>query len=73
MPSVQYIADLEAPKHVERVEYKGPGRYADEATVRLMRHGRLIVTFVASKAQWAKIRKGKGRLNITTEMIQRAR
>jgi hypothetical protein len=70
--SVQYVADLESPAHIERVEYIGPARYADEAKFKLMRFGRAITTFVASKGQWAKISKGRGKLNITQKMIERA-
>jgi hypothetical protein len=71
MPSIQYVVDLEAPAYVERVEYIGPGRYADEAKYKLLRHDRSITTFVVSKGQWAKILKGRGKLNITSKMIQR--
>jgi hypothetical protein len=72
MASVQYVVDLEAPAYVERVTYIGPGRYVDEATYRLLRFNRPITTFVVSKGQWAKILKGRGKLNVTSKMIQRA-
>lgn len=69
--SVQYIADLEAPAAVERVEYVGPGRYSDEAKFSLVRHGRKITTFVASKSQMVKILSRRGKINITQKMISR--
>ena len=73
MARVEYIVDLTAPEHAERVTCDRPARYSDERTCRLSRHGRHTTTFVASRTQLAKIRRGKGKLQITDKMIQRTR
>jgi len=71
MSSIQYVINLESAPHIERVEYVGPARYADEAKFKLLRSNRPITTFVVSKSQWTKILKGHGKLNVTAKMIQR--
>lgn len=75
MARVEYIADLTAPVHVEEVQcgsLQPRGLYADERICLLKRHGRTITRFVASAAQRRKVIRRKGRLNITSRMIERA-
>lgn len=76
MARVEYVVDLTAPDHVERVKCEIGGKralYSGEAACVLHRFGRPITRFVATAAQVKKIRRSKGKFSITDKMIQRAR
>jgi hypothetical protein len=70
---VQYVVDLTAPRHIEQVECDvTSGGTPVLGLCELRRFGRLIATFVVSPGQRLKIKRGKGKLNITSKMIELA-
>jgi hypothetical protein len=66
MSSVQYSVPLMGMVHEEIQPHR-------DGTATLYRFGRPIVTFAMSPAQREKLRLGMGTLNITSDMISRAR
>jgi hypothetical protein len=64
--SVQYAVPLAGMTHEEI-------RPHSDGTATLYRFGRPIVTFLLGPTQRAKLQSGMGVLNITSEMIARAR
>lgn len=70
---VEYIADLTAPKHIEEVVCDVSSRGAPVLGLcELRRFGRVIATFMVTPSQRLKIRRGKGKINVTSKMIENA-
>jgi hypothetical protein len=70
---VQYVVDLAAPKHVEEIECDVESSGVPVLGLcELRRFTRSVTQFVVSPAQRLKIKRGRGKLNVTDKMIERA-
>ena len=71
VPKIHYVADLSSKSHIQTVRLL-PKEACDRPVAVLERFGGRIARFTVTPTQIKKIKRGRGRLNITQKAIEQA-